>query len=96
MTLGGSFEALLALCDQRVAINRLETYSPERGTTHKWVVSFAPYATPERWQQESHIRLSEALNRAVSTAQLLVFSGYADSPHTPTQRARAARVGRAI
>jgi hypothetical protein len=77
MTLGGSFEALLALCDQRVAINRLETYSPERGSTHKWVVSFAPYKTAT-WKQESHIRLSEALNRAVSTAQLLVVSGYAD------------------
>jgi hypothetical protein len=79
MMLGGSFEALLALCDQRVTINRLETYSPERGSTHKWVVSFAPYGTAETWKQESHIRLGEALNRAVSTAQLLVVSGYADT-----------------
>ena len=75
MKLGGSFEALLALCDQRVAINRLETYSPERGSSHKWVVSFA---AAEIWRQESHIRLGEALSRAVSTAQLLVASGYAD------------------
>lgn len=78
MKIGRSFEVLLALCDQRVAINRLETYSPERGTSHKWLVSFAPYATTKGWKQESHVRLSEALNRAVSTAQLLVISGYAD------------------
>ena len=93
MKIGGSFETLLALCDQRVAINRLETYCPERGLNHKWVVSFSPYATPENWKQESHIRLSEALNRAVSTAQLLVFSGYADSPHSSARSARAATVG---
>ena len=94
MNIGGAFEALLALCEQRVAINRLETYSPERGSNSRWVVSFSPYGDPERWLQESHVMLGEALRRAVSVSQTIVFNGYIDSPHKGSERSRPAKVHR--
>ena len=86
MNIGGSFEALLALCEQRVAINR--------GDDLRWVVSFAPYGDPERWLQEKHVRLGEALRRAVSVSQTIVFNGYIDSPHKGSERSRPAKVHR--
>ena len=86
MNIGGSFEALLALCEQRVAINRENDL--------RWVVSFAPYGDPERWLQEKHVRLGEALRRAVSVSQTIVFNGYIDSPHKGSERSRPAKVHR--
>ena len=91
VNIGESFEALLDLCEQRVAINnRLE-----RETGFLWVVSFDPYGGPERWVQESHVDLSEALRRAVSVSQAAVFNGcYIDSPHKGSERSRPAKVHR--
>ena len=91
VSIGESFEALLDLCEQRVAINnRLE-----RETGFLWVVSFDPYGGPERWVQESHVDLSEALRRAVSVSQAAVFNGcYIDSPHKGSERSRPAKVCR--
>jgi hypothetical protein len=86
MNIGGSFEALLSLCEQRVAINRENDL--------RWVVSFAPYGDPERWLQEKHVRLGEALRRAVSVSQTIVFNGYIDSPHKGSERSRPAKVHR--
>jgi hypothetical protein len=86
MNIGGSFEALLALCEQRVAINRENDL--------RWAVSFAPYGDPERWLQENHVRLGEALRRAVSVSQTIVFNGYIDSSHKGSERSRPAKVHR--
>ena len=86
MNIGGSFEALLTLCEQRVAINR--------GADLRWVVSFSPYGKPERWLQESHVRLGEALRRAISVSQTVVFNGYIDSSHKGSERSRPAKVHR--
>ena len=86
MNIGGSFEALLALCEQRVAINR--------GADLRWVVSFSPCDDPERWLQESHVRLGEALRRAISVSQTIVFNGYIDSSHKRSERSRPAKIHR--
>lgn len=80
-------QMLLELCEQRVRIRRLECGD--------WCVVFSPYTQPERWLQQNHPHRYEAIQRALFTAQDVIFSGYADSPHTPAQSARAARVGRA-
>lgn len=81
-------EMLLELCEQRVRIRRLEC--------GEWAVLYSPHTQPERWHQQTHPYKNEAIQRALLSAQEIIFNGYADSPHTPTQRAQAAKVGRLI
>jgi hypothetical protein len=61
--IGEAFLDLFAVTGGEFGVNRHRTYSPEKGVSEHWVVSYGTYMG---WLQESSVDLFDALEKALS------------------------------